>query len=174
MNMKQKTLLQKMDALVWWSGAAGQVGQDMADDASARRHAPKRWLPLLPMAIGAGLVGAALAFPVQPLAYGAAAPAMALAAGIAVAGPLGKRALEDDEREAALRKDAFFFCLAILAFANIVGGPLLLFAAGLQDWGAERLYALAFALFLANMTWFTSLPTLYASWKLPRLADPEA
>jgi hypothetical protein len=96
------------------------------------------------------------------------------ASGIATRGPLGKASIDDDEREAALRKNALFVCLAVLACANIVGGPILLATAALQGWSVERAASVAFALFMGNMTWFASLPALYASWKLPRLAGDDA
>lgn len=173
MSVKHRTALQRLDALVWWTSASDTVKQDMSPDGGARRYGPMRWLPLLPMACGAGFLFCAVAFPMPHLSYAAAVPAMAAAAGIAMNGPLGKPSIDEDEREAALRKNAFFFCLAILAFANIVGGPLLLVTAGLHGWAAERIIGVAFALFMANMTWFVGLPTLYASWKLPRLSEHE-
>ena len=173
MSVKHRTVLQRMDALVWWSGASDSVRHDMSRDAGERRYRPMRWLPLLPMASGAGFIFSATVFQISSISYAIAGPAMAAAA-MALNGPLGKPSIDDDEREAALRKNAFFFCLAILACANIVGAPLLLVAAALDGWAAERIVGVAFALFMANMTWFVSLPTLYASWKLPRLSDQEA
>lgn len=173
MSVKHRTVLQRMDALVWWSSASDRVQDDMSGDADGRRYRPMRWLPLLPMACGAGFIFSATAFPVPPMSYAIAGPAIAAAAAIALNGPLGKPSIDDDEREAALRKNAFFFCLAILAFLNIVGGPVLLFTAAVNAWATERTIGVAFALFMANMTWFVSLPTLYASWKLPKLSDHE-
>lgn len=174
MSTRHKTALQKMDALVWWTRASEQVRHDMSADAGDRRHRPLRWLPLLPMASGAGLVMAAIAFSLPGTAYGVAAAMMAAATAIALNGPLGKSAIHDDEREAALRKNALFFSLALLAIANIITGPVLLVAAVWQGWPVERTAGVAFALFMGNMTWFVSLPTLYASWKSPMLFDGEA
>ncbi len=173
MSGKRKTALQQMDALVWWSNASSQVRHDMSRDNGEARRQPMRWLPLLPMAFGAGLLAWATAFSIPGMAYGVAGPVMAVAAAIANKGPLGKPSINDDEYEAALRKNAFFFCMACLAVANIVGGPALLLAAGFKGWATERLVGIAFALFMANMIWFASLPTLYASWKLPALSDDE-
>ena len=45
-------------------------------------------------------------------------------AGIHMHGPLGKPSLEDDEREAALRKDSFLFCLGLLACSQLPGPTL--------------------------------------------------
>jgi MFS family permease len=174
MNTKRRTALQRMDALVGWSNGADKVRHDMVAEADARRRGPRRWLPLLPMAFGAGLVAAALTHAVPAVLYGVAGLAVAAGGSIATNGPLGKPAVDDDEREAALRRSAYFVCIALLACANIVGGPLVLVAAAWHGWGVARVLGIAFALFMANMTWFVSLPTLYASWKLPSLADDDA
>jgi hypothetical protein len=174
MSTKRKTALQRMDALVRWSGASRQVRLDMSREPRERRRRTMRWLPLVPIAVGAGLMAAAIAHPVSGASYGVGGPVIALAAGMMLNGPLGKSSRDDDEREALLRKNAYLFCLAILAFANIVGGPALLLAATSHAWTGERCVGVAFAWFLANMTWFTSLPTLYASWRLPRHPDSES
>lgn len=128
-----------------------------------------RWLPLLPIACGAGLVAATIAAPVAPAVYAMAGPMVATVAAISLNGPLGKPSIDDDEREAALRKDAFLFCVSVLAFLNIVGGPILMLTAALQGWTVERVAGIAFALFIANAACFGGLPTLYASWKSPKL-----
>jgi hypothetical protein len=163
-----------MDAFVWWSKASDQVRRDMSGDADVRRHRPMRWLPLLPMAFGAGLIFSATAFPVPHMFYAGAGPIMAVAAAIAMNGPLSKPSIDDDEWEAALRKNAFAFSMAFLAISNIVGGPILLLTVAQHGWAVERVVGVAFALFLGNMTWFVSLPPLYASWKLPRFSEDES
>ena len=171
MSAKGKTALQKMDALVRWSNASDMVRRDMSDDADTRRrYRPMRWLPLLPMACGAGLISWAIASPIAHALYVIAAPIVGTMAAVSINGPLGKPSMEDDEREAALRKDAFLFCLAVLAFANIVGGPILMLTAALHGWPVERIVGVAFALVIGNLAWFGSLPTLYASWKAPKLS----
>lgn len=172
MNAARKTMLQRMDALVRWTKMPDRVKLDMAADSeNRRRHRQKRWLPLLPMALGAGFV--IVATVVQPPAwsFGLAGAFSALGATVNGNGPLGKSSLEDDEREAALRKDAWLFCLAVLAFANIVGQPALALMAMLQAWPVERIGGALFAVFMCNMLWLASLPTLYASWKLPKLQE---
>jgi hypothetical protein len=86
-----------------------------------------------------------------------------------VNGPLGKPSLEDDEREAALRKDSFLFCLGLLAFLNCVGQLLLMSLSHLQNWQtAESIFVAASALLL-NLTLFWCVPTLYASWNMEQL-----
>lgn len=174
MSTKRKTALQRMDAFVWWSKASDQVRHDMSGDADERRHRPMRWLPLLPMAFGAGLIFFATASPMPHMLYAVAGPIMALAAAIAMNGPLSKPSIDDDEREAALRRNAFAFSMAFIAISNIVGGPILLLMVAQHGWVAERVVGVAFALFLGNMMWFVSLPTLYASWQLPRFSEVES
>lgn len=171
MSVKRKTALETMDALVWWSNASDKVQHDMSNDDDGRRHQSMRWLPMLPMAFAAALIVSATTSPLPHIAYGVAGSLMLVATAIAVNGPLGKRSIDDDEREAALRKNAFLFCMAFLAFSNIVGGPILLLTAALRGWAVERIVGVAFALFIGNMTWFVCLPTLYASWKLPKLSE---
>lgn len=171
MSTERRTVLQKMDALVWWTNASDQVRHDMSGDVDKWRHRPMRWLPLLPMACGAGFIFSAIAFPMPYTAYGVAGAIMAVAAAIALNGPLGKPSIDDDEREAMLRKNAFFVSMAFLAIANIVGAPILLLTAAFHEWAFERTVGVAFALFIGNMTWLTCLPTLYASWKLPDVSD---
>ena len=169
MSTTGKTALQKMDALVRWSGSSETVERDMSMHAdTGRRYRPMRWLPLLPMACGAGLLYSAIAFPVAHALYVLAAPIVGTMAAVSINGPLGKPSIDDDAREAALRKDAFLFCLAILAFSNMVGGPALMVTAALHGWGIERMLGIAFALVIGNLAWFGSLPTLYASWKSPK------
>lgn len=165
MRAKARTLMQSLDALVWWSKASDMVQRDMSGNTDERRNRPMRWLPLLPMALGAGLIFVALASPLPHMAYGVAAPLMAVASAIVINGPLGKSSLDEDEAEHMLRKNSYFFCMAVLAFLNIFGAPALLLSAAFQAWSVDRIAGLAFALFIGNMTWFVSLPTLYASWQ---------
>ena len=94
---------------------------------------------------------------------------VALVPSIHTNGPLGKPSHEDDEREAALRKDSFLFCLGLLAFLNCVGQLLLMSLSHLQNWQTAHSVFVAASAFLLNLTLFGCLPTLYASWKLRQL-----
>ncbi len=88
---------------------------------------------------------------------------------IYTSGPLGKPAREDDEREAALRKNSFLFCLGLLAGLNCLGQPILLIVSHWQDWQtAHSIIAVFYALIL-NATLLGTLPTLYASWSSRQL-----
>ena len=92
---------------------------------------------------------------------------MALA--IYTGGPLGKPWLKDDEREAALRKDSFLFCLWPLAVLNCLGQPILMTLSHLQSWQTLHSVSVAGSALMLNATLFGCLPTLYASWNLPQL-----
>lgn len=172
MSARRKTALAWMDSLVRWTNASDMVKRDMSSEGGElQRHLPMRWLPLIPMGCGTGLIFAAIALPVPVVFYGIAGAMSGVMSYIHINGPLGKSSVDDDEREAALRKDAFLFCFAILAIANILGQPMLMVTAALHQWTIARTIGLAFAIVIGNLAWFTSLPTLYASWKLPRLSD---
>ena len=89
--------------------------------------------------------------------------------GIHMNGPLGKPSLEDDEREAALRKDSFLFCLGLLAVLNCLGQPCLMILSHWQDWQIAQTVSVVTSAFMLNATLFGCLPTLYASWNLRQL-----
>jgi cytochrome c biogenesis protein CcdA len=84
-------------------------------------------------------------------------------------GPLGKPSYEDDERERALRKDSFLFCLGLLACLNCLGQPFLMILSHLQNWQTAHSANVAMSALIVNATLFGSLPTLYASWNLRQL-----
>jgi hypothetical protein len=82
---------------------------------------------------------------------------------------LGKPSLEDDEREAALRKDAFLFCFGLLALLNSLGQPVLLILSHWQQWQTGYSVGVASSALMLNISLFGCLPTLYASWSLRQL-----
>jgi hypothetical protein len=88
---------------------------------------------------------------------------------IRVKGPLGKPSLEDEEREAALRKDSLLFCLGLLAFLNCLGQPFLMILSHLQNWQTVHSASAATSALMLNATLLGCLPTLYASWNLRQL-----
>jgi hypothetical protein len=93
----------------------------------------------------------------------------AIAPSIHMNGPLGKPSLEDDEREAALRKDSYLVCFGLLAFLNCVGQLLLMSLLLLEHWQIAQSVFVAASAFMLNLTLFGCLPTLYASWRMPQL-----
>lgn len=166
MSGRRKTVLQFLDALVWWSRASDQLIDDMLDKSNERRNRSMCFLPLLPILVTALLMYFAITKNIPHFVYGLGGSILVIATAIAVNGPLGRPSLEDNEGKAKLRRSAFFFCLVILAFGNIIGCPTLLVYSALQRWTPEHSTDIAFALIISNITWFICLPTLYASWMM--------
>jgi hypothetical protein len=150
----------------------------MSDDPD-RKHRPLRWSPIWPIAFSAGLLTISLVWPpaldgfslggimgVMAAFWGGA---FAMLPAIQMSGPLGRPSLEDDERESALRKDSFLFCMGLLAVLNVLGQPVLMILSHWQDWPMVRTASVVTSAFLLNATLFGCLPTLYASWRLPQL-----
>ena len=169
MNTRGRNILSILDNAVRWTGIPARVADEMSDAPSVdRKHHPLRWSPILPIAFSCILFVLSLMWP-SALLTSLGAVIVAMAPSIHTNGPLGKPSLEDDEREAALRKDSFLFCLGLLAFLNFVGQLLLLSLSHLQNWQTAHSVLVAASAFLLNLTLFGCLPTLYASWKLRRL-----
>jgi hypothetical protein len=155
-----------------------RVANQMSDDPD-RKHRPLRWSPIWPIAFSCALLTISLVWP--PVLDGMHPGALigvivafwggvfAMIPGIHMNGPLGKSSLDDDEREAALRKDSLLFCLALLAVLNGLGQPLLMILSHWQDWKIARTASVVTTAFMLNATLWACLPTLYASWNLRQL-----
>jgi len=76
---------------------------------------------------------------------------------------------DDDEREAALRKNSWFFCFGLLATLNCLGQPVLVVVAQLRSWPVGHTAIVVGTVFMLNACLFGNLPTLYASWSLRQL-----
>lgn len=177
MKRSHKSILSRLDDSVRWTGIPARVADDMSDEPSVdRNHRPLRWSPLLLIAFSCVLLILCLILlsNVSPAAVVGIMTAMALSimtGGVLVysSGPLGKPSREDDEREAALRKDSFLFCLGLLAGLNCLGQPILLVLSHWQNWQAGQSVIVAFCALILNATLLATLPTLYASWNSRRL-----
>jgi hypothetical protein len=144
-----------------------------------RKHRPLRWIPLLPIAFSCALFVLCLTWPPVLDGFspgsliGIMVPFMgsivAMVPGIHMNGPLGKPSIEDDEREAALRKDSFLFGLGLLAVLNCLGQPFLMILSHWQSWQTAHTVLVAGSAFMLNATLIVCLPTLYASWSLRQL-----
>jgi hypothetical protein len=180
MTPPRRSILSMLDDTVRWTGMPRRVAAQMSDDPD-RKHRPLRWTPLWPMVFSAVLLLLSLAWP--PLLRGFDlgdiaifggmfwGAGFAMMSGIHQNGPLGKSSLEDDEREAALRKKSFLFCLGLLAVLNVLGQPILMILSHWQDWQAARTASVVTSAFMLNATAFGCLPTLYASWHLGQLPN---
>jgi hypothetical protein len=179
-----ETFLSRLDNSLRWTGFPARVADEMSDDPSVdRKHQPLRWISLWPIAYACALFILSLTWPsalmrfmhslglvLTPAVVLAVVPALVLVAVSMVPviyanGPLGKPSLEDDEREAALRKDSFLFCFGLLACLNCLGQPFLMILSHLQTWQTAHSVSVAASALMLNITLFGCLPTLYASWQ---------
>jgi hypothetical protein len=169
MNKPERNFLSILDNAVRWTGMPARVANQMSDTPSVdRKHQPLRWSPIWTIAFSCTLFILCLIWP-SVLLTSLGTIVAGIAASFHVNGPLGKSSLEDDEREAALRKDSYLFCFGLLAFLNCFGQLLLLGLAILQNWQLAHVVFVAGSAFMLNLTLFGCLPTLYASWKMRQL-----
>jgi hypothetical protein len=174
MKSRRRNILSRLDDALRWTGVPARVADDMSDAPSVdRKHRPLRWIPIWPIAFSCALF--ILSLIRQPaLILAALMPSLgvvivAMLPAIHMSGPLGKPSLEDDEREAALRKNSFFFCLGLLAFLNCLGQPVLMILSHWQNWQTAHSVSVAASALMLNAALFGCLPTLYASWNLQQL-----
>jgi hypothetical protein len=178
MKPRRRSILSMLDDTVRWTGMPARVAAQMSDDPD-RKHRPLRWIPIWPIAFACALLVISLVWP--PLLDGMHPGVLigvivafwggvfAMIPGIHMHGPLGKSSLVDDEREAALRKDSFLFCLGLLAILNCLGQPLLMVLSHWHDWKFAKTVSVVTTAFMLNAAMWGCLPTLYASWKLRQL-----
>ncbi|HYJ41751.1 MAG TPA: hypothetical protein VEW08_13245 [Steroidobacteraceae bacterium] len=172
MKTPRRNILAILDNAVRWTGIPARVADDMSG-APDRKHRPLRWIPIWMIAFSCTLFILSLAWPpaldMVAITVSFMGSIAAIAPGIHICGPLGKSSLEDDEREAALRKDSFLFCFGLLTLLNCVGQLLLMSLSHLQNWQTAQSVFVAASAFMLNLTLFGCLPTLYASWNMPQL-----
>ena len=168
-----ETLLSRLDNTLRWTGIPARVADEMSDVPTVdRKHRPLRWIPIWPIVFSCALFVLSLTWPSALLAAlvpSLGAVIVAMVPVIHMNGPLGKPSLEDDERETALRKDSFLFCLGLLAILNCLGQPFLMILSHLQNWQTVHSASVAASALMLNATLFGCLPTLYASWNLRQL-----
>lgn len=173
MKSRRENFLSSLDKTLRWTGIPARVADDMSDAESGDvKRRPLRWIPIWPIACTCvlfilSLVRQTSALDAVWLSLGGVI--MGPLAVIHRNGPLGKPSIEDDEREAALRKDSFLFCLGVLACINCLGQPFLMMVSQLRHWQIGHSVIVAGWGLMLNAALFGSLPTLYASWNLPRL-----
>jgi hypothetical protein len=169
MNKPRRSFLSMLDQSVRWTGIPARVADQLSDAPSVdRKNPPLRWSPIWTIAFACALFVLSLKWP-SVLLTSLGVVIAGVASSIHISGPLGKPWLEDDEREAALRKDSFLFCFALLTFLNCAGQLLLMGLALLQKWQTADVVLVAASAFMLNLTLFACLPTLYASWKMREL-----
>lgn len=169
-----RSILSRLDDAVRWTGIPARVDDALSDDPVDRKHEPLRWVPLWVIAVSCLPLVVSLIWPLpmDRFPLGAAIAIMTgMMAGIMTgvlvvytSGPLGKPAREDDEREAAMRKDSFLFGLGLLAGLNALGQPILLILSNWQNWQIGHSAMTVISVLILNATLLGTLPTLYASW----------
>jgi hypothetical protein len=180
MKSSHRSTLSRLDDAVRWTGIPARVADALSDAPSVdRKHQPLRWVPLLVIAVSCVQLVVCLIWPLKMdrISLGVAVsimPAMVLGIMTGVlpvytSGPLGKPSREDDEREAALRKDSFLFCLGLLAGLNCLGQPILLIVSHWQNWQTVHSAIVVICALILNATLLGTLPTLYASWNSRQL-----
>ncbi|MDY6946120.1 MAG: hypothetical protein SXG53_10400 [Pseudomonadota bacterium] len=182
MKRSHRSILSRLDDALRWTGIPARVAADLSDEPPVdRNHRPLRWFPLFYLVVSCVLIALPLIWllkldHVSPRAVVGSMTAIVVSVMtggllIHVGGPLGKPSREDDEREAALRKESFLFCLALLAGLNCLGQPILMVVSHWQNWPATHSAVVALCTLILNATLLGTLPTLYASWhfrQLPR------
>ena len=177
MKLSHRSILSRLDDAVRWTGIPARVASEMSGAPSVdRKHRPLRWIPIWPIAFSCALFILSLTWPSAPnrvllgrvivaLVPSLGGVILALVPVIHMSGPLGKPSLEDDEREAALRKDSFLFCLGVLAGLNCLGQPILLIVSHWQNWQTVHSAIVVICALILNATLLGTLPTLYADRK---------
>lgn len=180
MKSQRRSILEMLDDTVRWTGMPGRVAKQISGEADGEFR-PARWAPIGAIAFSCALLMISLGWSPTLEAFGWAliiAFVMPISGGIIAVmsaihakGPLGSSSLDDDERESALRKDSFLFTLLLLAVLNVLGQPCLMILSKWQDWQFAQTAIVVTSAFMLNVTLLVSLPTLYASWKLPQLPN---
>lgn len=162
---ERKTIPQRMDDLVRWTGIPSQIVHPQ------RRRRPLRWLSATAAAAGvAGFVVSALAQfagSIMWVGYAVLMAGFTIATLLQVFGPLkpfgsGERV---DEFDRALRDRAYLFTFAAFAFVTALGVILLMFIMVAQ-WPRPALVMCLAELALLLVTIGPALPTAYASWRV--------
>src|SRR6187399_89231 len=152
MKPRRRSILSMLDNAVRWTGMPARVADQMSDAPSVdRKNQPRRWSPIWPIAFACILFVLSFIWP-SVLLTSLGAVIAGMGASIHVNGPLGKPSLEDDEREAALRKDSFLFSLGLLAVLNGLGQPILMILSHWQDWKIAQTASVLTTAFTLNAT----------------------
>jgi hypothetical protein len=161
-------ILMTLDKTVRWTGIAERIRAEALYEGDHPRPRPLRWMPLFVIACS-----------VAPFIVSLVRPSvLEISLGVVVAGllpliqrlgPLGNPSVDDDEREADLRKNSWLFCFGALAVLNCLGQPVLAVTAQLRNWPIGHTAIVVGTALMLNICLFGNLPTLYASWSLRHL-----
>jgi len=178
-----KTILQRMDDCIRWTGIPKQVEAALRPGNAARPLRQSRWLPLVLFVIATGLViryatDTALLMSVDPIesvirTFGFMFPGLVPAA--TYFGPLGPRArsVRMDEWEAALVHRAIFFSLILVGALQMLGIPLLIAIAFIRVWSSDVILIELGLWSVYLCVLFQLIATLHASWSMPPAINGE-
>lgn len=161
-------MLMALDRTVNWTGISERIRAETLNEGNHPQPTLFRWMPVFLIACSTALFIVSL---LRPSVF-------EISLGVVVAsqipfihrrGPLGNPSTDDDEREAALRKDSWLFCFGLLAALNCGGQPVLAVTAPLRNWPIGHTAIVVGTVFMLNICLVGNLPTLYASWRLRQL-----
>jgi hypothetical protein len=168
----EKSLLQRLDDMFLWTG----LPQRIPSESRAQRRYRLRWISIFILVTQT--IGMAMLF-IFPQKYGI--DYMVLVTGNIGAGflpmfgplraPFGEPA---DERERNLRRDAYLVGFGSISVTAVFGLFALANLTIIQNWPSDRLFWVMIALMIYLCGLCTTVPTLYASWTLPKPVDDEA
>lgn len=182
MDYRQKSLLQRLDGLLEWTGIPKRCRE--TDNKTVRRL---KWMPAILILVATVALMLTMAIPTYPwVGLIAMAVPQSLAVGIVQLGPMRPKNLlvEDvDEREQAWRSRSNMFSFGAIALVGWIGimaiGGFAVWS-GLMGWSIPAPYSslsvfgfwmITFANYLVVL--LTTLPTLHASWTMPDIIDDE-
>jgi MFS family permease len=175
MPIRYKTsTLQRLDAMFLWTGLPQRIPSD--DRLRARPRRRLRWISLVALVTETAGIAWIFTFPGKyGVGYAAITAGGVIGSILPGFGPL--RALfgeEADERESNLRRNAYLVGFGTVSAAAIFGIFLLAFLSILGNWPHDILFMAMIALAAYLLYLFSIVPTLYASWTLPKPVDDDA
>jgi hypothetical protein len=168
--MTRKTFAERLDDAANWTGIPTLTTRQP-------RRRSMRWLPIVPLLLavaGVGLCAAGLNGFWS--GYSIVMAGFLMSIWIPMFGPLkpwGTFNESVDERERDLRRRAFLITLWAVAMLGVLSLILVPTFGEVLGWTVDRLTRVLLAIGMALATVFTALPTLYASWAMPPLADED-
>jgi hypothetical protein len=162
---EQRSLLQKMDRLVRWTGIPAVSQRGVVEPRRLR------WWPLVPLAIGFGLFfGLILRRDPAPWAVSSLSVLTVFTLSLSFCGPMRPPPAQRpgfDERESALRRNSYLAGFIAVAIGSLFSFLLLMGLLMLSDWPRLSLFMQCGALITLLLQLFITVPTLHASWMMP-------
>jgi len=172
-----KTILQRLDDVIRWTGFPKRVEADLRRGKGAPPLRRSRWLPLVLLVIVSGLV---VRYATNPALFAAFDPAEIVIRTITALfpclvtastffGPLNPRrgSEQADEWEEALGHRALFFSAIVVGGLELAGVPVLIAIAFIHNWSSQTILVEIGLWLLYLFMLFQLAATLHASWSMP-------